>query len=216
MNKGVDDLLFTGVALHAICCLVRLTSAFEDNGEYDLPRFDLIDDIGVLQAGVPAMDVLDTLAEFQLRRENKYGHIDLEADAGFYAEVGGAELYQVLRFAGGGIGREVIPVVDPSHHIDPEIPDAVREEFYLCGKTQQQGLDLLGGQLLLALGRVVDMIGEAVAAEDELGEGKAKFQVIGKVKSEHSGYAKATAVYRVDIQYAIGGQEGRMGIDLQM
>lgn len=190
--------------------------AFEDYGEYDLPGLDLIDDIGVLQAGVPAMDVLDPLAELQLGGENKYGHIDLEADAGFYAEVGGAELYQVLRFAGGRVGREVIPVIDPSHHVDPEIPDAVRQEFYLCGKAQEQGLDLLGGQLLLAIGRVVDMIGEAVAAEDKLGEGEAKFQVIGQVKGEHSGNAEATAVHRVDIQYAIGGQEGRVGIDLQM
>ena len=167
---------------------------FEDQREYDLPGLDLVDDIGVLQVGVPAMDIFDPLAELQLGREDEHGHIDLEADAGFYAQVGRGELYQVLCLPGGRIGCQVIPVIDPSHHIDPEIPDTVREEFQLCGEPQQEGLYLFGSQLLLPGGRMTDVIRDTVAAEDKLGEGEAEFEMIGEVKGEHTGNSEAPAI----------------------
>ena len=84
--------------------LVRRTDisglSFEDDGKDDLSRLDLVDDIGILQTGVPAVDILDTLADLQLGGKNKDGEIDLKAKTGLDAKVGGAELYQVFCLAG--------------------------------------------------------------------------------------------------------------------
>lgn len=73
---------------------------FEDDGENDLSGLDLVDDIGVLQAGVPAVNILDALADLQFRGKDKDGKIDLEAQTGLDAKVGGAELYEIFRLAG--------------------------------------------------------------------------------------------------------------------
>ena len=84
--------------------LVRRTDisglSFEDDGKDDLSGLDLVYDIGILQAGVPAMNILEALADLQLGGKDKDGEIDLKAKACLDAKVGRAELYQVFRLAG--------------------------------------------------------------------------------------------------------------------
>lgn len=125
------------------------------------------------------MDILYAFADLQLRGQDKYGEIYLKANPGLDAHIGWHQLNQIIGFPGGRIGCQVIPVIDPAQHIDPEVVDAIRQELDLRGKTQQKGLYLLGCQRLLATGGELDMIRDAIGGENKLGEGKPEFQVIG-------------------------------------
>jgi hypothetical protein len=108
----------------------------EDEGKDDHPRFQLVDDIRILQVWVAAMYILDAFAELQLRRENKYREIELEPQSSFYAHIRRSKLYQVLRLSGGGIGGQIVLIVKAAQHIDAEIIDPVRKEFDMRRKSQ--------------------------------------------------------------------------------
>lgn len=177
MGKAVDDLLFAGISFHDPgfkACLYSnnqkilpglrnrinytLCLSLEYDGKDDLSRFYFVDDIGVLEIGVTAVDVFDALTDFQFGGEDKNGKIQLESKAGFDAEIGAGEFDEIFCFAGRGVGGEIIAVIDTPHHVDAKIADAIGQEFQLGREAEQQGLDLLGRHDLFAGGRVLDMV----------------------------------------------------------
>src|SRR5882757_4050157 len=88
VGKPIDKFLFSGIEFHNGHFIVkqpiipdgslwkkypeRSLLAFEDEGENDHPRLQFIDDVGILQAGVTAMDIFDPFADLEFRREDKY------------------------------------------------------------------------------------------------------------------------------------------------
>ena len=112
--------------------------AFEDQGEYDHPRFEFVDHVGILQTGITAMYILDAFADLEFGRKDKDREIELKAETAFDAEICRRQFHQVLRFSGGRIGGEIVLIVESPQHVDPEIIDPVAEELHMSRETEQK------------------------------------------------------------------------------
>ena len=90
---------------------------------------------------IPAVHIIESIADFDLRGEYEALEVKIEPNTPFYPIIKLAYFYHILRPAGLGIGSQVIVQFTAAQHIYPEVPDTVRTEFDLQWKSNNYGFN---------------------------------------------------------------------------
>src|SRR5690606_24525714 len=98
-------------------------------------------------------------------------------------------------------GQDIIQL-SPAHHVEPEIPDAVRLELHLQAHAQQDGLHhfVLNGRIQ------AEHIMQVLFSEDEGGI-EAQVQVLPYLEVAEESQAETIAVQGLDQQGAVVGEK---------